>query len=264
MPSPFTLDQLIADLGAAGTQLHALGACEGAAGNLSLCVAAIVPATTFSDTQEYTLPATVPHLSGHTVLVTGAGCRLRDVASDPHGTLAVLHIHSGGTSATLHAHPHRRFSRPTSEFNSHLGVHHQQWINTAQRLSAVAHAQPKHLTFLSHIPAYRQADYLNPRLLRWQPEIVIQFPQGLGVLPYLLPGSETLMHASAALVDAHRLVVWSQHGVLAHSARSAVHAADLIDYAEAAAHYEVLDLLTGQRADGLPPAAVAEVARVYG
>ncbi len=259
-----TLDTLLHDLGAAGAQLHAMGACEGAAGNLSLCVAETVPAPAFADRASYTLPLAVPELAGHTVLVTGAGCRLRDVAPDPHGTLAVLHIHHDGATATLHTHPRRRFTRPTSEFNSHLAVHQHQWVHTQQPLSAVVHAQPKHLTFLSHIPAYRHADYLNPRLLRWQPETVIQFPHGLGVLPYTLPGSAPLMQASAPLVEQHRLVVWSQHGVLAHSPHSAVHAADLVDYAEAAAHYEVLNLTTGQPADGLTPDAVAEVARVYG
>lgn len=262
--SHITLDELLADLGAAGAQLHALGACEGAAGNLSVCVADTVRADRFTDIADYPLPLAVPELAGHTLIVTGAGCRLRDVAANPHGTLAVLHVHPGGHTATLHTHPARQFTRPTSEFNSHLGVHQYQWVNTRRPLSAVAHAQPRRLTFLSHIPAYRQADYLNARLLRWQPETVIQFPQGMGVLPYLLPGSAELMQASAPLVAVHRLVIWSQHGVLAHSPRHAVHAADLIDYAEAAAHYEVLDLHTGQRADGLPPPAIADIARVYG
>ena len=49
----------------------------------------------------------------------------------------------------------------------------------------------------------------------------------------------------------YRLVVWQRHGVIARSDVSASRAADLVEYAEVAARYEVLNLQLGSPARGL-------------
>ena len=65
------------------------------------------------------------------------------------------------------------FERVTSEFNSHLAVHYDQICESGTNFHAVIHAQPVHLTYLSHIPRYQDEQYLNTHLLRWQPETII-------------------------------------------------------------------------------------------
>jgi hypothetical protein len=40
---------------------------------------------------------------------------------------------------------------------------------------------------------------LNRRLLRWQPETLVQLPEGPAALPFLLPGSAALMEATLVL-----------------------------------------------------------------
>jgi rhamnulose-1-phosphate aldolase len=49
----------------------------------------------------------------------------------------------------------------------------------------------------------------------------------------------------------HEMVVWSQHGVMVRSDDSIFHGLDLIEYAEAAAHYECLNLLGGDLTAGI-------------
>jgi hypothetical protein len=39
-----------------------------------------------------------------------------------------------------------------------------------------------YLVYLSHIPAYCEEGVLNRRLLRWQPETLVQLPEGLAAL----------------------------------------------------------------------------------
>jgi rhamnulose-1-phosphate aldolase len=104
---------------------------------------------------------------------------------------------------------------------------------------------------LSHLAAYREQRVLNERLFRWEPETIVHLPEGVGVVPFILPGSPALMEATVALLCAHRLVLWSKHGVLARSDVSVTRAADLIEYLEAAARYEYMDLVTGGKGDGL-------------
>jgi rhamnulose-1-phosphate aldolase len=116
---------------------------------------------------------------------------------------------------------------------------------------AVVHAQPPHLTYLSHIAEYRNEDYLNERLLRWEPETIVNLPAGIGALQFMLPGSAALMAANVESLRTHRIVVWAKHGVMARSDISVKRAVDRIEYAETAANYEYMDLVVGGRAEGL-------------
>jgi rhamnulose-1-phosphate aldolase len=128
----------------------------------------------------------------------------------------------------------------------------------------VIHAQPPFLTYLSHIPAYQDKAYLNSHLLRWQPETILQFPEGLSSIPFHTPGSAQLMAKTVAELREHRLVVWAKHGVVARSAVSIGHAADLIEYAEAAARYEYLNLAAGGEAAGLSPEELRAICSDFG
>jgi rhamnulose-1-phosphate aldolase len=112
------------------------------------------------------------------------------------------------------------------------------------------HAQPLHLTYLSHIPRYQDQTYLNRHVLRWQPEAIINLPEGIGVLPFEVPGSPELMRATLQAMRQHRLVLWGKHGVISRSDQSVLKAADLIEYAETGAHYELLNLDKGEPAQG--------------
>jgi rhamnulose-1-phosphate aldolase len=71
------------------------------------------------------------------------------------------------------------------------------------------------------------------------------------VLAFMLPGSAQLMEANVASLRTHRVVLWGKHGVVARSDISVTRAADRIEYAETAARYEYMDLVAGQRAEGL-------------
>jgi hypothetical protein len=53
-----------------------------------------------------------------------------------------------------------------------------------------------HLTLLSHIQRYQDEGYLNTHLLRWQPETIVNLPEGIGFIPFHVPGSPELMAAT--------------------------------------------------------------------
>jgi rhamnulose-1-phosphate aldolase len=159
--------------------------------------------------------------------------------------------------------PEAHFERVTSEFNTHLAVHHDQMRSRPLQVHAVLHAQPKYTTFLSHIPFYQEQKHLNTHLLRWQPEMIINLPGGIGVLPFLLPGSRQLMNETMLSMREHQVVVWSQHGVIARADNSLDHALDLVEYIETAAHYEGLNLYTGERSTGIPPDQLRAIAELW-
>ena len=259
-----SLDELLGTIGEAGLRVSSIEASEGAAGNISMCVGwPMEVRRRFPQEAPFVLPQPAPALAGALVIVTGSGRRLRDIHHDPTANLAVIAIGDDGASARIFTSPHRLFQRPTSEFNSHLAVHDDQVARSGTNFHALIHAQPPHLVYLSHIPAYRDQSFFNRRLLRWEPETIINLPEGIGVLPYCLPGSPSMMEANLLGLRTHNVVLWSKHGVMARSELSVTRAADRIEYAETAALYEYMDLCNGGRGEGLTEDELREIVRAF-
>jgi rhamnulose-1-phosphate aldolase len=267
MPQNISTDLglLLRHIGEAGNRLSELGAAEGAAGNISVCVRERLDVSRmFQKAQTVYLPVSVPELAGATVIVTGSGRRLREIAESPGGNLACILIGQDGKRGEMFTVTEPPFKRVTSEFNSHLAIHHDRMSSGRVTFHAILHAQPVHLTYLSHIPAYQGESYFNQHLFRWQPETILSLPQGIGVLPFIVNGSDEQMIATVQSMREHQLVVWARHGVVARSDDSVLHALDLIEYAEAAARYETLNLSTGEKADGLNPKEIHQICEVWG
>lgn len=258
------LSEILTSIGHAGARVAAIDASEGAAGNISVCIGwPIDPRRVFPVTEQIPLPLAAPHLAGRLIVVTGSGRRLGDVALDPAANLGAVLIDEDGQTGRLHTSPRRLFDHLTSEWNSHLAVHDDAVERTATNLHAVVHAQPPHLVYLSHLTDYRDEAFLNQRLLRWEPETIINLPQGIGVLPFMLPGSARLMESNVERLRNHRIVIWGKHGVMARSNISATRAVDRIEYAETAARYEYMDLVNGGRGEGLTRAELQEVVTAF-
>ncbi len=262
---PADLSDIIFQLGKAGQRLTELSASEGASGNLSVYLR-VPPAAYpgFDCTEEIELPLAVPELSGGTFIVTGSGTRSREILDAPLQCLGCLEVHTEGRTGTLRFGKQRRYARLTSEFNSHLAVHRDQVTRHGFGFHAVVHAQPRKATYLSHITDYQDQETLNRRLLRWQPEAILNFPEGIAVLPFLVPGQNGLMLANEWALHDRRIVIWSKHGVMARSSVSVLAAVDLIEYLETAAEYECLDRTLGGQAEGLSLEQMREVAAAYG
>jgi len=258
------LDDLLYMMGEAGRHIANIEASEGAAGNISVCLRwPVEPRSRFPFMEDFELPQAVPELAGATFLVTGSGRRLREVIDEPTANIACIVVNEGGRTGKLYTSHHRRFERVTSEFNSHLAVHYDQIKTSGTNFHAIIHAQPLHITYLSHIPRYQDEQYLNTHLLRWQPETIINLPEGLGFIPFQVPGSPELMAGNIASLRKHRVCVWSKHGVMARSDISIKRAADRVEYAETAAKYEYLNLGDGELGEGLSVAEIRSICKSF-
>lgn len=258
------LDALLMMIGQVGQRMTEIEASEGAAGNVSVCMRWPVEVRDhFPVSNALKLPQPVPELEGATVIISGSGRRLREIIDEPAAHLACIRINKGGKTGDLYTSRQRRFERVTSEFNSHLAVHYDQMCSGNLYFNALIHAQPLHLTYLSHIPRFQDADYMNTHLLRWQPETILNLPEGIGVVPFCVPGSDELMSESVGMLRKHRIVVWAKHGVMARSEVSIKRAADRIEYAEAAAKYEYLNLAAGEPAEGLSAEEIRKICKAF-
>jgi rhamnulose-1-phosphate aldolase len=258
------LNDLLAMMGEAGRHIAEIEASEGAAGNISICLRwPIEVRTRFPVVGEFEMPQPVPELAGATFLVSGSGRRLREIIDEPTANVACIVVNDGGLTGKIYTSYHRRFEQVTSEFNSHLAVHYNQILSSGTNFHAVIHAQPMHLTYLSHIPRYQDERYLNTHLLRWQPETIINLPEGIGFIPFRLPGSPELMAGNIESLRTHRVVIWAKHGVMARSDVSVKRAADRVEYAETAAKYEYLNLSAGEIGEGLNTDEILQICKKF-
>ncbi|WP_017719711.1 class II aldolase/adducin family protein [Kamptonema formosum] len=244
-----SLKDILWEIGDVGRRMAQINAAEGAAGNISVFLRNLPEMDSrFRSRGSIDLPVTVPALSGGWLIVSGSGRRLRDLARNPDTTLCLLHIQQGGEAGEIYA---ASDLRPTSEFNSHLAIHNDHVARRSLSEHAVVHAQPLYLTYLSHLDAYSETFAFNRRLLRWQPETILEFPEGIGVLPFLVPGSQDLAEATVEPLRSHRAAIWRRHGIVTHADAGVRKAGDLVEYAETAAHYEYLNLRAGEPAAGM-------------
>jgi len=258
------LSDLLEMTGEAGRHLAEIEASEGAAGNISVCLRWRVEVRTrFPVMNEIELPQPVPELAESTFLVTGSGRRLREIIDEPTANLACIVVNEGGKTGKLYTSYNRRFERVTSEFNSHLAVHYDQMVSSQTNFHAVIHAQPPHLTYLSHVPRYQDETYLNTHMLRWQPETIINLPEGIGFIPFRIPSSPELMAGNVEALRTHRIVIWAKHGVMARSDVSVKRAADRVEYAETAAKYEYLNLSAGEIGEGLSVEEIQSICKTF-
>lgn len=267
------LTAIVRLVGEAGAHLAEIGASEGAAGNISVLVRWPAPEVLdmFPLATPFTLPlaeneTSAPELAGATIVVSGSGRRLREIAVDPQGNLAVIQVADDGREAMLYTSRKRLFTRPTSELVSHIGIHRWAVGRNPEGVNfhAVVHAQPLHIVYLSHLPRYQDTGELNRRILRWQPETIVQVPDGVGFTRYTLPGSPDLMHVTLTAMERHDVILWARHGLIVRSEVSVKKAVDLIEYVEVASRYEYLNLTNGDSGEGLSPEELRELCAFHG
>lgn len=259
------IDLWIDEIGKVGKILHEMRAAEGGAGNISL----FLPSETtglrgfclarFPRHGPYNLPDDI-NLPHGTLLITGTRRRLRSIAEDADAVLCAIQIEPDGSSFLHRSKKHN--VEPTSEIDSHVAIHATQ-LAGAPRISAVVHAQPPNLTYLTHLPEYRDQGVFNRQLFRWQPETIAMIPNGIRVLPFEIPGTQRQGELTMDAMTRHQIVVWSKHGAVARSTKGPMEALDLIEYAEAAATYERFDIQAGRPADGLSLKELRAIAKRF-
>lgn len=157
------------------------------------------------------LTCAFPALAESYVLITSSGAYLHNASLDAEHTLGVIELDAGG--AAWRAVWGLLGARPSSELETHLAIYNValQAGDDAERV--VYHAHCPNIIALSTI--------VEPEIRTWtrvlwrcMTECIIVFPQGVGVVPWKVPGSAELAQATAELMKTFQACVWSQHGLI--------------------------------------------------
>ena len=149
-------------------------------------------------------------LVGKIFLVTGTGKYFKNVKGDPENNLGIVRIGADGKTAEL-LWGYKDGGKFTSEFPAHM-MSHMARLKTDPENRVVMHCHPTNLLAMNFV--HELDDRSFTRSL-WQmcTECIVVFPDGVGVLPWMLCGTNEIGVATAAKMKDYRVVVWGLHGV---------------------------------------------------
>lgn len=91
----------------------------------------------------------------------------------------------------------------------------------------------------------------------------MQVPEGVKVLPFMIPGSEQLGEANVEALQDHQIVLWSKHGIMVRSDTSPLAAIDKVEYVETGAMYENRNRASGGAGQGLSRQELRDVVEAF-
>ena len=125
------------------------------------------------------------------------------------------------------------------------------------------HTHPIELVALSHCDRFLEKDVLTNLLWSMIPETKAFCPRGLGIVPYMLPGSVELADATIrAIDDDYDVVLWEKHGVFAVG-ENVMEAFDMIDTLTKSAIIYRDSRSMGFEPKGMTQAQMQEISTVF-
>ena len=147
---------------------------------------------------------------GRHVLITASGSEFRRVRDSLTETLGVIRVEPNGYAIVW---GFEGDNKPTSEIYMHL-LSHSTRLAVDPHHRIVLHNHATEVSALSFI--LDQTDQaFTQTLWRMITECLIVFPDGIGVVPWMVCGTEAIGQATAAKLKDSRIVVWAYHGILA-------------------------------------------------
>lgn len=190
-------------------------------------------------------------------LVTGTGKYFKNVIKDPESSLGLVKISSDGENALL-IWGYKDGGKMTSEFPAHLMSHAARLsVNPLNRVIMHTHA-----TYTICMGACLPTDEVlfTRKLWKCNTEASVVFPEGVGVLPCMLCGTNEIGEATAEKMKRYRLVTWTNHGVYG-AGNTLDDAFGLIETVEKTAQIYMLTL--GHAINEIPDEVILGLARLW-
>jgi rhamnulose-1-phosphate aldolase len=204
------------------------------------------------------LPKGYPDLGRQLFLVSATGARMRDTAKNPAANVCFVFVNEPGTAYHIISQPgEENVMKPTSELATHLAIQ-QMLLQKKAPESVVLHTHVLELIALTQLPQFKSEEAVNNLLWGMHPETILFVPDGVGFIPYTLPGSEKIAQATLKGLENHRVILWEKHGCMAVS-NSLAEAFDTIDILAKSAKIYFLSKSTGIEPEGLSNDQLREI-----
>ena len=149
-------------------------------------------------------------LVGKYFLVTGTGKYFKNVEKDPAKNLGIVRIANDGANAEL-LWGYEDGGKFTSEFPAHM-MSHISRLSVDPTHRVVMHTHPTYTICMNAVCPVDEKDFTH-KLWQSNTEAVVVFPDGVGILPCMVCGTNEIGVATAEKMKKFRLVVWTNHGI---------------------------------------------------
>ncbi len=151
-----------------------------------------------------------PELDGRYFLVTGTGKYFKNVQYAPDVNLGLVRLTDGGETAEL-LWGYSDGGKFTSELPAHL-MSHAVRLRIDPNNRVIMHSHPTYTLAMGFVHSLDEKEFTHSL---WQmcTECMVVFPDGIGVLPWMLCGTNEIGEATAEKMKEFRLVVWGLHGI---------------------------------------------------
>lgn len=201
----------------------------------------------------------LPWLKGCFFYCKGTGKRMRDLSRSPMENGSIIRICDDCEHYEIISDVP---VMPTSELPSHLAVHNYL-IEHGSPFKASLHTHPIELVALTHSREWLEKDAATNMLWSMIPETKAFCPKGLGMVPYMLPGSVELAKATIDTIDeGYDVVMWEKHGVFAVDT-NIIDAFDQVDVLNKAAQIYIAGRNMGFVPEGMTAAQMAEMSKAF-
>lgn len=198
-------------------------------------------------------------IAGRIFLVTGTGKYFKNVQYDPETNLGIVRIAKCGNVCEL-LWGFKDGGRFTSELPAHL-MSHMTRLKKDPAHRVVMHTHPTNTIAMSLILGPCEREFTRA-LWKMQTESIVVFPEGVGVLPWMVCGTNDIGIATAKKLEDTRLCVWTTHGIYG-TGKDLDEAFGLIETVEKAAQLYMLTV--GQeRRNEIKDSELRDLAAVFG
>lgn len=149
-------------------------------------------------------------LIGKIFIVTGTGKYFKNVEYDPENNLGIIRIAEDGTTAEL-LWGYADGGKFTSELPAHL-MSHISRLSVDPENRVVIHSHPTNTLAMNYVHEFDEKKFTHT-LWEMCTECIVVFPDGVGVLPWMLCGTNEIGEATAEKMKEFRLVIWAMHGI---------------------------------------------------
>lgn len=205
--------KFLTDFTATLANMYRLGWDERNGGNLSVMLEE-------DDVKEYldinnvlrTIPMGfyAPSLVGKIFIVTGTGKYFKNAQGDPETNVGIFKVAKDGETAEL-LWGYKDGGKFTSELPAHLMSHIERLkVNPNNRV--IMHTHPINILSMTFVHSLDEREFTRT-LWRTITECMVVFPDGVGVLPWMICGTNEIGIATAEKMQKFRVVVWAHHGL---------------------------------------------------
>lgn len=198
-------------------------------------------------------------LVGKYFIVTGTGKYFKNIIKDTETNLGILRISASGKDAEL-LWGFKDGGKFTSEFPAHL-MSHTERLKANPQNRVIIHTHPTYTIAMNTLCPLDEKDFTH-KLWSINTESIVVFPDGVGILPWMLCGTVDIGKATAEKMKEYRLVIWTNHGIYGGGA-SLDETFGLIETVEKAA--QIYMLTNGaERINTISDFQLAELANYFG